>query len=174
LSQAGARIDEIAFPEFQEIVEATAKGGFVAPEALALHETLVAERGGDYDPRVRSRIERGRAMTAAEYVRLGWRRAELMRRAERRTEPFDALVLPTCAAIAPRLDELTTDEAFFRRNALILRNTSLFNFLDRCAATLPIQSPGAAPVGLTIVGARGSDRRLLAMARGIETALTTQ
>ena len=36
------------------------------------------------------------------------------------------------------------------------------NFLDRCAATIPIQPPGMAPVGLMIVGEHGSDRRLLA------------
>src|SRR5213592_4947133 len=38
------------------------------------------------------------------------------------------------------------------------------------AATLPIASAGA-PVGLMVVGGHGADRRLLAVARGIETAL---
>jgi aspartyl-tRNA(Asn)/glutamyl-tRNA(Gln) amidotransferase subunit A len=53
---------------------------------------------------------------------------------------------------------------------MILRNTSVINFLDGCAATLPIASSGA-PVGLTVAGQHGADRRLLALARGIEAAL---
>jgi aspartyl-tRNA(Asn)/glutamyl-tRNA(Gln) amidotransferase subunit A len=36
---------------------------------------------------------------------------------------------------------------------------------------LPIQPPGAAPVGLMVVGEHGGDRRLLAVARGVEAAL---
>ena len=38
------------------------------------------------------------------------------------------------------------DEDYRRLNALILRNTSVINFLDGCAATVPIPSTGA-PVG---------------------------
>ena len=45
------------------------------------------------------------------------------------------------------------------------------NFLDRCAITIPISPPGEAPVGLTAVGAHGEDRRLLAMALGIEALI---
>jgi aspartyl-tRNA(Asn)/glutamyl-tRNA(Gln) amidotransferase subunit A len=39
---------------------------------------------------------------------------------------------------------------------------------------LPIQPPGTAPVGLMIVGEHGSDRRLLAIARGIEDVLAAR
>jgi aspartyl-tRNA(Asn)/glutamyl-tRNA(Gln) amidotransferase subunit A len=171
LSRAGARITEIAMPELLEVVEANGKGGFSPPEALALHGELLAARADDYDPRVRARIERGRAMSAADYVGLCWRRAELIARAERATSPYDALLLPTAAIIAPRLDEIAADEVFWKKNALLLRNTSLFNFLDRCAATVPIQRPGEAPVGVMLVGPRMGDRRLLAVARGVEEAV---
>jgi aspartyl-tRNA(Asn)/glutamyl-tRNA(Gln) amidotransferase subunit A len=173
LSRAGARIERIAMPELLDVVEANAKGGFSPAEALALHGTLLERRGADYDPRVRVRIERGRGMTAADYVELCWRRAALIARAERTSAPYDALVLPTCPIIAPRLDEIAADEVFWKRNALLLRNTSLFNFLDRCAATLPIQRPGEAPVGLMLVGPRMGDRRLLAVARGVEGAISS-
>ena len=43
--------------------------------------------------------------------------------------------------------------------------------LDGCAATVPIQQPGAAPVGLMIAGQRGQDRHILSVALGIEAAL---
>jgi aspartyl-tRNA(Asn)/glutamyl-tRNA(Gln) amidotransferase subunit A len=52
-----------------------------------------------------------------------------------------------------------------------LRNPSLINFLDRCAISLPIARPGAAPVGLMAVGRHGEDHRLLALAQGLEAAI---
>ena len=57
-------------------------------------------------------------------------------------------------------------------DGLILRNTSVINFLDHCAITLPIHQPGTMPVGLMVIGEHGEDRRLLAAAAGIEAALT--
>jgi aspartyl-tRNA(Asn)/glutamyl-tRNA(Gln) amidotransferase subunit A len=51
------------------------------------------------------------------------------------------------------------------------RHRRSLNFLDRCAVTLPIQSAGTAPVGLMVIGEHGADRRLLALAQGIEAAI---
>jgi aspartyl-tRNA(Asn)/glutamyl-tRNA(Gln) amidotransferase subunit A len=79
--------------------------------------------------------------------------------------------MPTVAIVAPPVAAFARDEDYARLNALLLRNTSLVNFLDGCAVTLPIHAPGAAPVGLMLVGRAGEDRRLLAMALGIEAAL---
>jgi Asp-tRNA(Asn)/Glu-tRNA(Gln) amidotransferase A subunit family amidase len=52
---------------------------------------------------------------------------------------------------------------------LLLRNTSVINFLDRCAITVPIRMVGP-PLGLMIVE-HGGDRDLLGVGRGIEAAL---
>jgi hypothetical protein len=49
-------------------------------------------------------------------------------------------------------------------------DTSVINFLDRCAITVPIRTVGP-PVGLMIVGEHGGDRHLLGVGRGIEAAL---
>jgi aspartyl-tRNA(Asn)/glutamyl-tRNA(Gln) amidotransferase subunit A len=78
--------------------------------------------------------------------------------------------MPTVAITAPPIAAFERDADYRRLNALILRNTSVINFLDGCAATLPIQREGP-PVGLMIVGQRGADHRLLAVARGIEAAI---
>ena len=51
--------------------------------------------------------------------------------------------MPTVAITAPPIAAFARDEDYLRLNALILRNTSIINFLDRCAVTLPIQPPGA-------------------------------
>jgi aspartyl-tRNA(Asn)/glutamyl-tRNA(Gln) amidotransferase subunit A len=117
---------------------------------------------------VRVRIERGREMTAVEYVRLLEQRADLIARVAREAADVDALIMPTLPLVAPPIAAFAKDEDFWRLNARILRNTAPINFLDRCAITIPISPPGEAPVGLTVVGGHGEDRRLLAMALGIE------
>ena len=171
LSRAGARITDRALPELDEIPKINAAGGFAPIEAYAWHRDLIARRGGDYDPRVRGRIERARDMTAVEYIELRDARADLIARMAPLTAGFDAMLMPTVAITAPPIAAFAGDADYRRLNALILRNCSAINFLDRCAATVPIQKPGDAPVGLMIVGEHGGDRRLLAVARGIEAAL---
>ncbi|HEX3881296.1 MAG TPA: amidase [Stellaceae bacterium] len=170
LSQAGARLVDLNLAELEEY-RSLIDSGLVNAEAFAWHEELMARRGNEYDPRVRSRIERGRSVSAAQYIRSCAWRADLIQRFDARTAGYDALLLPTVAIVAPRIADCARDEDFFRLNALILRNTGLINVLDRCAASLPIQPPGTAPVGLMVVGEHGGDRRLLAVARGIEGAL---
>jgi len=86
--------------------------------------------------------------------------------------PFDAILMPTVPCVAPTIAEASrSDEDYFRWNFRIMRNTGLVNFLDGCAATLPVHSHGAAPVGLMVCGVAGSDRRTLAVAAAIERAL---
>jgi aspartyl-tRNA(Asn)/glutamyl-tRNA(Gln) amidotransferase subunit A len=171
LSRAGARVVELPLTELGEYRSLNAHGGFAPIEAFAWHRPLLARRGSKYDPRVRSRIERAGCMTAVEYIELCAARADLIARVAARSADFDGLLMPTVAITAPPIAAFARDEDYFRLNALILRNPSIVNFLDRCAVTLPIQQPGAMPVGLMVVGEHGGDRRLLAVARGIEAAI---
>jgi aspartyl-tRNA(Asn)/glutamyl-tRNA(Gln) amidotransferase subunit A len=114
------------------------------------------------------RLQRGREQTAAEYLDLIRARADLQRRVGKSLAEFDAVLLPATPIIAPLLQDLESDEAYLRTNQLALRNTSVANFLDRCAISLPCHEAGTAPVGLMLMGAHGSDRRVLAMAAAIE------
>ena len=80
------------------------------------------------------------------------------------------MLMPTVAITAPPIAAFERDEDYRRLNALLLRNTSIINFLDCCAITVPIQTAGP-PVGLMIVGGHGADRHLLGAGRGIEAML---
>ncbi|KAA1052836.1 amidase [Azospirillum argentinense] len=168
LSEAGARIVEIPMAELAEIGPANAKGGLPAAEAAHWHRALLAEKGDLYDPRVRVRIERGQTMSAVDYIEVTQRRADLIARTDRTTADYDALLMPTVPLLAPRIDAFAEDEAFTRLNLLLLRNCALFNFLDRCAISLPMQRAGELPSGLMLVGAAGADRRLLSIAAAVE------
>jgi aspartyl-tRNA(Asn)/glutamyl-tRNA(Gln) amidotransferase subunit A len=172
LSRAGARVVDIALNELGELPAINAGGGFAPIEAYAWHQPLLNRRGAEYDQRVRTRIERAAGMSAVDYIRLVAARADLIARVTAATAVFDALLMPTVAIAAPAISAFERDEDYRHLNALILRNTSVINFLDGCAATLPIATSGA-PVGLMIAGAHGNDRRVLAVARGIEAALAS-
>jgi aspartyl-tRNA(Asn)/glutamyl-tRNA(Gln) amidotransferase subunit A len=174
LSRAGARIIDLPLDELSEYPALSDRGLLVNSEAFAWHEELLSRRGNEYDPRVRSRIEFGRNVSAAAYIRLCAARADWIARVAAGTAEFDALLMPTVAIPAPPIAAFADDREYFRLNGLILRNTAVINFLDRCAITLPIQPSGAAPVGLMVVGEHDGDRRLLAIARGIETLLAAR
>jgi aspartyl-tRNA(Asn)/glutamyl-tRNA(Gln) amidotransferase subunit A len=171
LSRAGARLVELPLVELGEYATINAKGGFSPPEAYAWHAELLTRRGELYDPRVRVRIERGAAMSAAEYVKLCWQRADFIARVEAQITDLDALVMPTLPLVAPEIAAFTRDDDFWRLNGRILRNTAIINFLDGCALTLPIHEPGRLPVGLMLTARRGEDRRLLSLGLAVETVI---
>ena len=171
LSRAGARITELPLEMLGDYTRINIKGGLPVAEAFAWHEKLIERRGQEYDPRICTRIARGRDMTAAEYIRLVEARADFIRRFDAETEAFDALVMPTVPMTAPPVTAFARDEDYARLNLKLLRNTAIINFLDRCALSLPIEPPGTAPVGLMVVGRHDDDRRLLGIGIGIETVL---
>ncbi|MGB5081088.1 MAG: amidase [Burkholderiales bacterium] len=175
LSHRGARIVDLAVPEFDEAAKANLGGGLSAPEAYAVHRERV-DREREIDPRVLERILRGGSVRAFEYIELLAARSRLMRRFVRATyDDVDVLVMPTVPRIAPPIEDLERDpEAFRKANGNMLRNTSLINFLDGCALSLPVQEPGAAPVGLMAVGFSGEDERVLSAGLAIEAALAYQ
>lgn len=172
LSRLGALIEEMPVPEISDLGTINAKGGYPAAEAWVWHRELIEEKGAQYDPRVRQRIEKGAAQSAADYIELGRRRAETIAGTWARCSCFDALVMPTVPKIAPTFAEVESEEGFTRLNILMLRNPAIINFLDGCAISIPCHRAGEAPVGLMLAGFAGQDHRLLSIARGVETAVS--
>lgn len=175
LKSAGALVDEITVPEFAELSAINAKGGFTAAEAWAWHRDLIARAGKRYDPRVVSRIMRGKDMSAADYLDLLDAREAWVAAVDRRIAGYDALIMPTTPIVAPAVADLqASDDAYYAANGLILRNPTLINFLDGCALSLPCQAAGTAPVGLMIAGSNGADRRILAIGLSVEELFAGQ
>jgi aspartyl-tRNA(Asn)/glutamyl-tRNA(Gln) amidotransferase subunit A len=94
---------------------------------------------------------------------------------ERALAPYDALLSPTVPMVAPALAEVAPgaerDDAFFRINALLLRNPSVVNMLDGCALSLPCHAEGELPVGLMLWHAALHDDSVLAIALQVERGL---
>jgi aspartyl-tRNA(Asn)/glutamyl-tRNA(Gln) amidotransferase subunit A len=99
-------------------------------------------------------------------------RADLIRRVAAITRDYDALVMPTVPIVAPPLAELAVEEAYRKVNLPVLRNPTVANMLDRCAISVPCHPRGEAPVGLMLIGEHGGDRRLFAIAAGIEAIVS--
>jgi aspartyl-tRNA(Asn)/glutamyl-tRNA(Gln) amidotransferase subunit A len=171
LSRAGALIEHIDVPEFLDVGVMNARGGFAASESFAWHRYLLTSKGDVYDPRVSSRILRGEALSAADYIDLLNARRSLIARIAVRLEPYDALVMPTTANTPPKIADLADDKAFTVANVRSLRNCTLINTIDGCAISLPAHREGEVPVGLMLAAVGGSDRRIFELAAGMEGAI---
>ena len=170
ISTAGATIVDLSLPELLELPVVNAKGGFTAPESYALHERHILRDPDAFDPRVISRMRRAGEQSAADYFNLVNARADIQARVAAKTSAFDAVLMPTTPRIAPPIADLVPDDAVYGAvNMAMLRNCSVGNFLDRCAATIPVHEEGSAPVGLMIMGETLADDRVLAISQGLET-----
>ncbi|MDB5778490.1 MAG: Amidase [Polaromonas sp.] len=172
LRQAGARIEEIALEELDELAAINATGGLSAAESHAWHRKQLDEHEAQYDPRVALRILRGARMSAADYIDLLAARQSWIARMEARLGSYDAVLSPTVPIVAPSIASvLHNDDEFFRINSLLLRNPSVVNMLDGCAISIPCHRPGQLPVGLMLWHAGLHDDAVLDLALQVEAAL---
>jgi aspartyl-tRNA(Asn)/glutamyl-tRNA(Gln) amidotransferase subunit A len=166
LDDNGAAVTRERFSLFDDMMAINAKGGVVPPEACALHRDRLRRRAADIDPNVRVRIERGCAVTEAGYTEIFREWTRLVREMDARLSALDVIVMPTTSIVAPTIAEVTDPEIFSARNAAVLRNTSIGNFFDLCAISLPLPDT-ALPVGLMLLVRNGHDRRLLRIAEAV-------
>ena len=172
LSGAGAIVERVHFPAMSRISAGTGRASISVCEGFAWHRALLARAGDGYDPRVRHRLEGGNTASIADYLEALAARRAIGAEMDAATAGYDAVVMPTAPLLPPPIADLVADEAeYWRVNALMLRNTAFANFLDRCAITLPCHRPGEPPAGLMLMGETMGDKRLFALAAGVEKVL---
>lgn len=145
-------------------------GSFASHEAWALYEDELTHRAADMDPRVTARIHEFAKRPSSDYIRLGYARADLRKRFWPELAGVDAILAPTLPILPPRIADLAQDEAYFRANAAILRNTTPFNVLASPAASVPAGDDPATglSVGLMVVTRPGEEELSLGIARLLE------
>ena len=168
LGRSGVRLSDEPLPLLDDMVHVNSKASFSVAESYVLHRERLATRAADYDPFVRSRIELGRTLSAADYMAMLRDRAALVRAMDARLADLGALVLPTTSIVAPTIAEVSSSESLTAKNLLVLRNPAIANFFDLCAISLPLPRAGALLVGLMLVARNGHDRRLFRMAAAVE------
>jgi aspartyl-tRNA(Asn)/glutamyl-tRNA(Gln) amidotransferase subunit A len=171
LDGGGVRISYESLPLLDDWVAVNEKGGVIPPEACAVHRDRLRRRGADVDPNVRIRIERGCAVSEADFAEILRERRRLVAAMAARLTGLDVLVMPTSTIVAPTIAEVEDPKVFAVRNAAVLRNTSMVNFFDLCAISLPLRA--SLPVGLMLVGRNGQDARLLRIADAVARLLVS-
>lgn len=174
LADLGADIVEEPLAGLSELTDPLQRHAIAAVESWEIHRAYLKDRAALYDPAVIARINRGSEISSADYVALlDWRRrlsSELLAA----TGGRDAWLVPTVPIVAPPIADVsdpTRPEEYRRVNIALLRNTSVGNFLDTPAISLPMHEPGAAPTGLMLMGRPGDDRWLLSVAASVEAGL---
>jgi aspartyl-tRNA(Asn)/glutamyl-tRNA(Gln) amidotransferase subunit A len=167
LGKAGARLRDKPLPLIEAMIEVNKRGGVQPAEAFTVNRDLLDRRGADIDPNVRARLERARTIAASDYIWMANERMKLIAQMDEWLSDSDVLAMPTCPIVAPTMAEIAAPEDFARKNAMALRNTSVWNFFDCCAISLPLPRDGL-PVGLMLVARNGHDRELFAIAAAVE------
>ena len=164
----GFAITRIALPQLDRMTEINRIGSFALIEAYRNHREHLRDRADLFDPQVLQRIRAGGRATPEAMDQLLALRATFATQVSQALAPFNAFLFPTVPIVAPPIDALVDDAEFTRVNLLMLRNSTVINLIDGCALSLPIHTPGTAPVGLTIGGLAGTDRRILAIAQQLQ------
>jgi len=167
LEAAGCEVRRAELPLLTEVAGLYRRyGSFAAFEALALYQELLERRGDAMDRRVVERVLQVAERPAVDYIRLGYARDALRRRFWPELAGVDAVAAPTLAILPPRIDALAEDRDYFRANARMLRNTTVFNVLASPAVSVPAgDTPEGLSVGLMLATRPGEEALALGIAR---------
>ncbi|HEV7433868.1 MAG TPA: amidase family protein [Pseudorhizobium sp.] len=141
----------------------------VATEAHAIHKARLAALETVGDPRVLKRIRAAEGFGASEVSNAVVQRKHAIDEFAAVAADFQAFVTPTVPTVAPLIADVEAD--FDRLNALMLRNPSAVNFLDGCAATVPMHGQQTLSTGLMLFGPGGADWRVLELAERTQAHL---
>ena len=120
-------------------------------------------------PQILDRFRGGQDVPGHVYVAALNALAMLRRDWAAATADVDAVILPTCPILPPKIAELTGDR-YVERNLMALRNTRIGSLLGLSALTLPTDTPSA---GIMLMGRGGDDERLLRLGAALEMSLGT-
>jgi aspartyl-tRNA(Asn)/glutamyl-tRNA(Gln) amidotransferase subunit A len=170
LEQQGHTLTRQAVPAFQTIFNLYAQyGSFASHESLALYETMLEQRGDEVDPRVGKRILALKGRSSTDYLKLVYTQKQLIKDFWQTYKNYDAILCPTVAILPPTMKALEDDAAYFKANNLVLRNTSLFNFLAGPSISVPCGTTAQGlSVGLMISAEPQREKWVLELASLIE------
>ncbi len=160
--QLSEGLPEIAFPARDRFARAILP--IMQGEAAANHRQWLEKHRDQYGTDVLAFIEGGLSITLADYEAAKREAERLREECELAMLDWDAIVLPTTACVAPRLDDIDVREP-------LTRFTRPFNLTGNPAVSIPVPGTANLPVGIQLVGHRGDDAALGRVALALERRL---
>jgi Asp-tRNA(Asn)/Glu-tRNA(Gln) amidotransferase A subunit family amidase len=141
-------------------------------EAYAYHAQHVATNPELYQPETLRRIRNGENISSADILECRAQLEQTRRDIRKIFEQIDVLVTPTTPIPAPSIAELRKDPDLLRSQEIfLLRNTRPANVWGLPAISVPCGfTREGLPIGLQIMGAHGSESKVLQIAFRYEQA----
>ncbi len=173
LLELGAEIDEVSIPAIEHIAGISSTITFV--EAAEYHEEWMRTRAADYGIDVRRALEAGMLTPGLHYLRAQRARAVMLAQALTALEGRSALLAPTAAIPAPRIDIgaralLPSGEPANLLTA-VLRFTAPFNVTGQPAIAIPTGlSRDGLPLSIQFIGRPFDESTVFQVAAAYEAA----
>jgi aspartyl-tRNA(Asn)/glutamyl-tRNA(Gln) amidotransferase subunit A len=173
LRDLGAAVEEVSIPSIEQAPAMATTIMFA--EAAEFHEDWMRTRPQDYGIDVRRTLEAGMLTPAMHYVRAQRARAVVLAETLAALENRIALVAPTAAIPAPRIDvggrALTSSGEPVNMVTAVLRFTAPFNLTGQPALALPIGlSSEGLPLSMQIIGRPFDEVNVFQLAAAYEEA----
>src|SRR5438094_5260630 len=168
LRRRGLRVREVAVPEMQWTVATQLVP--LRAEASALHARWIRAQPRRYGADVRTRLQLGSLVAAADYVLAQRMRARIRTAMSHVFRDIDVLLLPSTPIVAPVVGERTVrwrsgEETV---DGALVRLTAPFNLTGQPALSIPFGAAAGLPIGMQVVGQWNEEARVLAVGRLLE------
>jgi aspartyl-tRNA(Asn)/glutamyl-tRNA(Gln) amidotransferase subunit A len=163
LSAAGVQIEQIALPALDGFAERLVE--ILLPEAARIHAGRMATHADAYGPQTLAQLRAGPGVSAMTYLAARNYAHDLGRAYAAALTGFDALIAPSVAWVAPKEDPaIDGDDGYAEMLCSALGNLTGAPSVSIHAGA----GEAGMPVGLTLNGPVGGDRRLLHVAACVE------
>lgn len=161
---AGLDVPTITMPSFEDAYRA---GLTVINFELAQEFGQLARSDANLGADVKARILAALQVTSDDMAVAEGIRARFTAEVDAALHGCDALVLPTMPCVPPTLAQADDPRALIPLTSLVRP----FNLSGHPAATLPLRTAADLPAGLQLVGRKGDEARLCALAEGLADRL---
>jgi amidase len=156
---AGARIEEVHFPDAESIVASWTP--LCGIEVAVAHEATYPSQKDRYGPALARLIELGRSLSAMDYQRIVLARLDFSGRVQSLFEDIDLLLIPSQAEASATIARMSTVGADLVQLAGLLRFTAPFDMAGNPTISLPGGSNSDGdPVGFQFAGKKWGEATL--------------